>query len=250
MTGQSASGFAKFNVHTTQFANAYRYCIIRSGVGIEASICPSERQTMLSCMWISVLRVLMRMVGIQLDTDVSRLETTGLRLIGELGFIFQANKTARSLRFSVPETPLCLAGLPDISTELPTLPWSSSPERFIIPPSEIVSLLSDSDSEVRYRNSYLHCLLSRPRRPPQQWSPVLSLGRQQWSPVLSLGYTTSFISFLIFQSSSASSSESSSLTALTPVSPGTASDSDVILVSRASCSCYVFSMIERAFLCC
>ena len=148
VTGNSAHQFSIWSVESVQFTNAYRYCMLRAGRRIEGSICPSENQTLLSCAWNSILRVFLRMLGIEVDSNVSLLEYRGLPLIGELGFIFQEHgrrrghtKVESTLWFSVPERTLVLADLPGILRCLPELPWANNPSDYP-PPSRLFVELS------------------------------------------------------------------------------------------------------------
>jgi hypothetical protein len=143
--GQGSNGFKDFE-KTNQFENAFKFFKLREGRTTEANIMPSDAQHSLYCQPITVLRVLMSMLDIELDTNVNLLEARGKPLMGEYGFVFKQILTRpefKALRFNVAESDLKLCSV--ICTDLPDVP---SGAEFCEFKARVAFEIDDSDDEV------------------------------------------------------------------------------------------------------
>jgi hypothetical protein len=148
IAGKSEQGFTLWPLKDT-FFNAYGYVIIRMGLRHEGLVMPSDRQHLLSCQWISCFRLIVRLLMIELDENVSLFEARGRQLMGELGFVFRsvarggAPEEMKKLSFTMTMPPLELCGFPNIPTDLPAL--QDDMKNSLRPKPEIVDLGSDEE---------------------------------------------------------------------------------------------------------
>jgi hypothetical protein len=139
--GQGSNGFKDFE-KTDQFENAFNFFNLREGRTTEANIMPSDAQRTLFCQPITVLRVFMSMLGIEVDADVKLLEARG----NEYGFVFKQIFTRaefKALKFNIAGSGLTLCGV--IGQDLPGVPLSAEFCAFKDP---VAIEIEDSDDEV------------------------------------------------------------------------------------------------------